>query len=86
MRIRTNKDNRQLSPDEIQFESVQGAISTEVLRVPKIASEDRWDTIPVLQICTVRGIPSRQAQFAMLDAEALDAFIAHLQEQRLKLS
>ena len=72
LRIRTRADNRQLAPDETQFESVRGAISAE-----PVSGEPS-----VIRICTVRGIASRQAQFADLDLEALDAFITHLQAKR----
>lgn len=72
LKIRTRQDNRQLGPGEVQFESLTGAVSV----------------IPVskgVRITTVRGIPSRKAQYADLDAEALDAFIQHLQDLRSKL-
>ncbi len=67
LRLRTIKDNRQLALGEVQIESVQGAISAYPSGVPG-----------VLRITTVRGIPSRLAQFADLDLEALGALIDEL--------
>jgi hypothetical protein len=77
LKIRTAADNKQLAPGEVQFESIQGAVSAAFHLVASVH--------PVVCITTVRGIPSRKAQFAFLDAEALDAFIAHLQTLRGKL-
>jgi hypothetical protein len=77
LRKRTRKDNRQLAEGEIQFESVVGAVSAYLDTPP-------WqgDDTPVVTLCCVRGIESRKAQIASLDAEALDAFIEHLQALR----
>lgn len=74
LKIRTSQDNRQLGPGEVQFESLAGAVSAEVIPVGK-----------GVRITTVRGIQSRKAQYADLDAEALDAFIQHLQDLRSNL-
>jgi hypothetical protein len=74
LRIRTRDDNKQLALGETQFESVQGAVSTQLFKGYK-----------VVRITTVRGIEGRKAQMAELDAEGLDAFIAHLQELRKEL-
>ncbi len=73
LKIRTQKDNPQLAPQQTQFEFVVGAVSTEVLKGS------------VVRITTVRGIPSRKAQYADLDAEALDAFILELRSIRESL-
>lgn len=81
LKIRTSADNKQLGPDEVQFESIRGAVSAEVLR----PNSDRYSHVPVVCITTVRGIQGRKAQLAALDLEALDAFIAHLTVLRGKL-
>lgn len=81
LKIRTSADNKQLAPGEVQFESIQGAVSAEVLR----PDSDRYSATPVVRITTVRGIQGRKAQIADLDVEALDAFIAHLTVLRGKL-
>ena len=81
LKIRTASDNRQLGPEEVQFESVLGAVSAEVFR----PDSDRYSPVPVVRITTVRGIQGRKAQIADLDVEALDAFIAHLTKLRGRL-
>lgn len=71
MRVRTSVDNRQLRENELQIESVQGAISA----YPSGGANQ-------VTICTVRGLAGRKAQIAVLDKEALSKFIEILQELR----
>lgn len=71
MRIRTCKDNRQLEKGERQIEDLQGAIS--VLPASPMKG---------VMVITVRGIPSRQAQYAILSREGVDALIEDLKRVR----
>jgi len=66
MKIRTHDDNRQLGKDEVQIESVRGAISVTAMDDGRV------------QICCVRGIQGRKAQIACLDQEALHVLIEKL--------
>lgn len=80
VRIRTGaKDdpdrNPQLAPDEKQIECSRGALS--VYQAP---------FSPTVRVMAVRGIPSRQAQVAELNAEEMDAFIAMLVEVRGRMA
>ena len=80
LRRRTQADNRQLTEGEVQFESLQGAVSARLW-----PADFRPDFPPCVEVCCVRGIQGRQAQVAILDGEALDAFITYLQDLRSKL-
>ena len=71
MRIRTRADNKQLGEDEVQIEDLQGAISVTASRSGNPADG--------VKVCTVRGIPSRKAQFAVLSAEGVDKLIEELE-------
>ena len=66
MRIRTCVDNRQLGDKEVQIEDVRGAVSVNPVQEG-------------IQVCTVRGIPSRKAQYATLSPEGVDKLIEELQ-------
>lgn len=71
--ISTHADSRRIAPGETQFESVLGALSTEIRE-------------GAVYFTTVRGIAGRKAQVAALDPEALEAFIQHLQGLRALLA
>jgi hypothetical protein len=70
MKRRTRADNRQLAEGESQIEDIQGAIS--------VVKASTYDRAPGVTVCTVRGIPSRKAQFAVLSREGVDALIEDL--------
>lgn len=74
MKIRTNADNRQLAKGEVQIEDIQGAIS--------VSRGSTYDREAGVTVCTVRGIPSRKAQFAVLSQEGVDKLIEELTRVR----
>ena len=66
MRVRTCADNRQLESNEIQIEDIKGAVSVK----------PRGDGV---EVCCVRGIASRKAQFAVLSEDGVDRLIEELE-------
>jgi hypothetical protein len=78
MRVRTRADNRQLAEGERQIEDIQGAVS-----VRSAGTAGRVvGAPPGVMVCTVRGIPSRKAQFVILSQEGVDELITELQRVR----
>ncbi len=78
MRIRTCADNKQLGNDEIQIEDLKGAISV----CPAGTTGRVVGSPPGVRVCTVRGIPSRKAQYATLSKEGVAKLISELERVR----
>lgn len=81
MKIRTRADNRQLQPGERQIEDLDGAISV----TPAGTAGRPVGAPPGVMVCTVRGIPSRKAQYAVLSQEGVDELIAELTRVRAEV-
>jgi hypothetical protein len=78
MRIRTRADNKQLGDTEIQIEDIEGAISV----LPAGSAGRVVGALPGVRVCTVRGIPSRKAQYATLSQEGVAKLISELERVR----
>lgn len=81
VQLRTNvkgSENRnpQLADGEIQVECSRGAVSVCLDTAPARGGTE------TVTVCTVRGLPGRQAQIVEMDLDELDAFLAVLQKAR----
>jgi hypothetical protein len=81
VRIRTRANNRQLAEGERQIEDLEGAISV----LPAPVHGRVVGAPPGVRISTVRGIPSRKAQYATLSKEGVDELISELQRVRYEV-
>jgi len=78
MKLRTDKDNRQLAQDEVQVEDIQGAVSVCAARLIGRSV----GAPPGVMVTTVRGWSGRKSQMAVLSREGVDALIAELEKAR----